>query len=384
MARVSNDRTPRAAKLSAVLKMRVGILFGGRSTEHEVSVLSATTVLKALDPARYAPVLIGVDQDGSWRVAEPDLSLLPETVFTSDEAVRVFPSLRDRLAFLAGDGAEDALAAPLDVVFPIIHGRGGEDGSLQGLLELSKVPYVGAGVLSAAICMDKMLTKRALRDAGIPVLPCVETSRHRALVDSDPLADEVEREFPDYPVFVKPTNTGSSVGVKKATSRVHLKECVKEAARYDLDVLVEPAANARVIECAVLGGHDPQASVLGEILSANDFYDYEAKYASDDTRLVIPADLPEPVTERIRELAVSAFTVLKCWGMARVDFFVERETDRVWLNELNTLPGFTEGSMYPRLWEASGIALPHVVDRLIELALERHGEQAELETRFTS
>ncbi len=384
MARVSNDRTRRAAKLSPVPKMRVGILFGGRSTEHEVSVLSATTVLKALDPARYAPVLIGVDQDGSWRVAEPDLSLLPETVFTSDESVRVFPSLRDGLAFLASDGGDDALTAPLDVAFPIIHGRGGEDGSLQGMLEMAGIPYVGAGVLATSICMDKALTKRALRDAGIPVLPCVETSRAAALRDPEPLVDAVEREFGGYPVFVKPTRTGSSVGVRKATSRVHLKECVKEAARYDLDVLVEPAANAREIECSVLGGHDPQSSVLGEIRSANEFYDYEAKYVSDDTSLLIPAELPEQTTEEIRDMAAHAFQVLKCWGMARVDFFVERDTHAIHVNELNTLPGFTEGSMYPRLWEASGIALPHVVDRLIELAIERHHEQSELETRFRS
>jgi D-alanine-D-alanine ligase len=214
------------------------------------------------------------------------------------------------------------------------------------------------------------------------VLPYAETSRHDVLVDTEPLVREVEERFPGYPVFVKPTNTGSSVGVKKATSRVHLAECIKEAARYDLDVLVEPASNAREVECAVLGGHDPQASVLGEIIAANDFYDYEAKYVNDDTRLVIPAELPERVSDEIRGMAVEAFRVLKCWGMARVDFFIDRDTGQVLLNELNTLPGFTEVSMYPRLWEASGIALPHLVDRLIELALERHREQSSLETRF--
>jgi D-alanine-D-alanine ligase len=364
-----------------VPKLRVGILFGGRSTEHEVSVVSATTVMKALDPARYTPVLIAVDQDGSWRVAEPEHQLLPETVFTSGDAVRSFPTLRETLAFLAGDGT-DALAAPLDVVFPIIHGRGGEDGSLQGMLELAGMPYVGPAVLGTALCMDKALSKRALRDAGLPVLPYAECSRHDVLQDPERLVREVEERFA-YPVFVKPTNTGSSVGVKKATTRVHLVECIKEAARYDLDVLVEPAANAREVECAVLGGHDPQASVLGEIIAAGEFYDYEAKYVSDDTRLVIPAELPENVSEQMRRMAVAAFRVLKCWGMARVDFFIEKESGRVLLNELNTLPGFTEVSMYPRLWEASGISLPHLVDRLIELALERQREQSSLETRFT-
>jgi D-alanine-D-alanine ligase len=358
-------------------------MFGGRSTEHEVSVVSATTVLKALDPARYSPVLLGLDQDGSWRVAEPELELLPETVFTSSDAVRVYPTLRDTLRFAAGDG-QDAAAAPIDVIFPIIHGRGGEDGSLQGLLEMAEIAYVGSSVLGTALCMDKTLTKRALRDAGVPVLPSLEASRHDLLVDPEPLIRSVEESFDGYPVFVKPSKTGSSVGVHRATSRVHLAECIKDAARYDLDVLVEPDAAAREVECAVLGGHDPQCSVLGEIQSAHDFYDYEAKYVSDDTRLVIPAPLPDEVSERIRRIATTAFRALKCWGMARVDFFVQHDTLEVYLNELNTLPGFTEGSMYPRLWEASGISLPHVVDRLIELALERHHEQASLETKLSS
>lgn len=366
----------------AMSKLRVGILFGGRTTEHEVSVVSATTVMKALDPARYEPVLIGLDQDGSWRAAEPEHELLPEYVFTSDDAVHCFPGLRETLTFYGRDDAGDALARPLDVAFPIIHGRDGEDGSLQGLLEMARIPYVGTGVLGSALCMDKTLTKRALRDAGLPVLPSLEMSRHRALADPESFVSEAEEQFPNYPLFVKPTNTGSSVGVKKATSRVHLKECIKEAARYDLDVMVEPAADAREVECAVLGGHDPQPSVLGEIISANDFYDYEAKYVSDDTRLLIPAALPEALADEMRAIAVTAFRVLKCWGMARVDFFVERDTNRVWLNELNTLPGFTEGSMYPRLWDASGISLPHLVERLIELAFERHREQSSLETHF--
>ena len=361
--------------------MRVGLLFGGRSTEHEVSVVSATTIFKALDPARYTPVLIGLDQDGGWRLAEPDRDLLPEAVFASPDATCSFPTLRKTLTFLAGDG-RDALAAPLDVVFPIIHGRGGEDGSLQGLLEVSGVPYAGAGVLATALCMDKTLTKRVLRDGGVPVLPSVESTRHSLLVDREPLIEEAERRFPDYPLFVKPTRTGSSVGVTKATSRLQLRQSIKEAARYDLDVLVEPAANAREIECAILGGHDPRASVLGEIVTENEFYDYEAKYVSDTTRLVIPAELPEPVSERIRELALRAFRLLKCWGMARVDFFVAGDGDEIFLNELNTLPGFTDVSMYPLLWEASGITLPHVIDRLIELALERHREQSSLVTRF--
>ena len=352
-------------------KLRVGIVFGGRSTEHEVSVTSATTILKALDPARYAPVLIGVDHEGRWHVAETEHQLLPEGVFASSAAVATFPSAGAGLDLREIRDGDNALQAPLDVIFPIIHGRGGEDGSLQGLLELADVPYVGPGVSNSALCMDKTLTKRVLRDAGIPVVLSREASRHELLRDSNAFVQAVEQEF-GYPVFVKPSNTGSSVGITKAHTRADLLESINIAARYDFNVLVEPALSAREIECAVLGGHAPEASVLGEIISAREFYDYEAKYVSDDTQLVI------------RSLALEAFRALKCWGMARVDFFVERESERTWVNELNTHPGFTDGSMYPRLWEATGIALPELLDRLIELALERHREQSSLEVRFRS
>jgi len=366
-----------------VAKLRVGIVFGGRSTEHEVSVTSATTILKALDPARYAPVLIGVDHEERWHVAEAEHQLLPETVFSSADAVATWPSLAGGLDLRRIDGGDSVLRAPLDVIFPIIHGRGGEDGTLQGALELAKVPYVGTGVPQTAMCMDKTLSKRVLRDAGIPVLNSLEAPRHELLRSSDSFVEAVEREF-SYPVFVKPSNTGSSVGITKARTRAELENSLRNAARYDSHVLAEPAVTAREIECAVLGGHDPEASVLGEIISAGEFYDYEAKYASDETQLLIPAKLPGERTDEVRELALRAFRALKCWGMARVDFFVERESQRVWLNELNTHPGFTDGSMYPRLWEASGIALPDLVDRLIELALERHREQSSLEVCFKS
>ncbi len=242
---------------------------------------------------------------------------------------------------------------------------------------------MGAGVADSALCMDKSLTKRVLRDAGIPVVSSLEAPRQELLRGSDAFLDSVEREF-EYPVFVKPSNTGSSVGISKAHTRAELRKSIELAGRYDFHVLVEPALSAREIECAVLGGHEPQASVLGEIIAARGFYDYEAKYVTDDTQLLTPASLdPEP-TDRIRGLALDAFRALKCWGMARVDFFVDREDGHVWLNELNTHPGFTDGSMYPRLWEASGIALPGLLDRLIELALERQREQQALEIRFKS
>ena len=364
-------------------KLRVGILFGGRSTEHEVSVTSATTVLRALDPGRYVPVLIGIDQDGRWYAAEPEQGLLPEGVIGSAHAAEVTPSLRGGLELLRSGGDGNALAAPIDIVFPITHGRFGEDGTLQGLLEMAGIAYVGAGVLGSAAAMDKVVSKRILRDAGIPVVPCLETTRHDLEREPDAFLDAVEREFP-YPVFIKPVNTGSSVGVGKARSREELVRALKDAGRYDLRILVEPGLDARELECAVLGGYEPQASVVGEILPHSDFYDYAAKYVSEETELVIPARIPEATAERIRELAVRAFRATDCWGMARVDFFLELGSEDVILNELYTLPGMTEGSLYWRAWEVSGIELPELVNRRIELGLERQRERNGLEVRFRS
>jgi D-alanine-D-alanine ligase len=363
-------------------KLRVGIVFGGRSTEHEVSVASATAVFQALDPSRYAPVLIGIAHDGTWHVSEADARLLPAAVIGNTKARSSFAGLREGLELLRRADGQPALAQPLDVVFPIVHGRGGEDGSLQGMLELARVPYVGCGVLATALCMDKAQTKAVLRDAGVPVVPSREISRYDAQLSTSAFEDTVEESFA-YPLFVKPTNTGSSVGVSKVRTRSHLHHAIKEAARFDHDVLVEPGVEAREIECAVLGGHSPQASQLGEVRYQAEFYDYEAKYASDQTELLIPADVSAVQAEQMRAYSLAAFKALKCWGMARVDFFLEKRSGRILLNELNTLPGFTDASMYPKLWEASGIALPELVDRLIELALERHRETQSLEIRFS-
>jgi D-alanine-D-alanine ligase len=364
-----------------VPKLRVGLVYGGVSTEHEVSVTSATTIWRALDPARYAPVLIALDHDGAWYVAEPESDLLPEGVFQSRAARRSFPALRDTLDFLSeSDGAR---GGPLDVIFPIVHGRGGEDGALQGLCELAGMPYVGCGVAATALCMDKRLARAVLRNGGLPVVPDFAARAPALERDVGSVAREVEECF-GLPVFVKPANSGSSVGVSKAKTVGGLELALKEAARYDVEVLAEPALDAREIECAVLGGHRAEASVLGEIRYPGEFYDYAAKYASDETELVIPAPLPAELAERLRELARSAFTVLGCWGMARVDFFVDRKSGDPVINELNTLPGFTDASMYPKLWEATGVPLPALVDRLIELALERHRERRRLLTRFSS
>jgi D-alanine-D-alanine ligase len=362
-------------------KLRVGLLFGGRSTEHEVSVVSATNVLRALDPARYAPVLIGIDHDGRWFVAESDRTLLPEAIFTSQHAVEVAPTLAGGLSLLRARGEGSPLRAPLDIVFPIAHGRFGEDGTLQGLLDLAGVAYVGGGVLASAVGMDKVVQKRVLRDAGIPVVEWLDTSRHEFELDPGAFAAAVEDRF-GYPVFAKPVNTGSSVGIHKVRSREELVRALKDAGQYDLRVMVERAVDARELECSVLGGYRPEVSVVGEIIPAHEFYDYEAKYVSEDTRLVIPARIPEAVSDRIREYAARAFRAIDCWGMARADFFLDRRNGELFLNELNTLPGMTEGSLYWRAWEASGIGLPELVNRLIELGLERWRERSALEIRY--
>jgi D-alanine-D-alanine ligase len=362
-----------------VPKLRVGVIFGGRSTEHEVSLASATTILKALDPSRYEANLIGIDHDGRWFAAGPEAELLPEGIFASRLAAWVVPASTRGLELLRTDGG--APEPPIDVFFPIVHGRGGEDGSLQGLLDLANVPYVGAGVLASAIAMDKAVTKRLLGQAGIPVVPCAEVRRRDALDASEALLGRIAEEV-GLPAFVKPAQSGSSVGVHRVADLASLREALRDAARYDLTILVEPALAAREIECSVLGGETPEASVPGEIVPSREFYDYVAKYVSDDTKLLVPAPLESAVADRVRALACRAFRAIGCWGMARVDFFLEKEIGRLYVNELNTLPGFTDISMYPMLWEASGIPLPSLLDRLIELALERHRERSALEVRY--
>jgi len=377
---VSDIRESQEESGTQARKQRVGILFGGVSTEHEVSINSAGTLFHGLDESRYVPVLIGIDHEGRWRLAEPESGLRPSELFDSADAVQCTPILRDGLEFIGPDG-KNALSAPLDVIFPIIHGRWGEDGTLQGLFEMSGIPYVGADVTASSLCMDKMLSKRVLRDAGIPVMPGLEHPRELILAEPDRVMDEIEGQLP-YPVFVKPSQTGSSVGVGKARTRGELGNCLKEAARFDHEVLTEPGFDIREIECAVLGGNEPRASLLGEILPESEFYDYDAKYKSPTTQLMIPALLDEELSRKIRSLALLAFRATKCWGLARVDFFVERGTDRIFLNELNTLPGFTSVSMYPLLWQASGLELPELISRLIELAFERDREKRQLIFRY--
>ncbi len=357
-------------------KIRVGLLFGGRSVEHEVSLSSATSIFHALDSDRYDVTLIAVDPEGRWRIgAGPEL--LPENAVTGRE-VRL-PAVPG--ANLLAENASGDAPGPLDVVFPIIHGRGGEDGQLQGLLELAEIPYVGSGVLSSAVQMDKDVARRLMAAAGLPVVPDV-VLRGGDIAEGRRSAAQAAIDALGLPVFVKPANSGSSVGISKAKDMASLLEAIEEAARYDTKIVIETAIDAREIEVAVLGNECPEASVPGEILPSREFYDYESKYIDEGTELQVPAQLPEELSKRIRGLAIEAFQVLEAEGIARVDFFLERDSGAIYLNELNSLPGFTESSMFPQLWAASGLPYTALLDRMIELAIERHQRRSKLETRF--
>ncbi|HEU4401818.1 MAG TPA: D-alanine--D-alanine ligase family protein [Candidatus Polarisedimenticolia bacterium] len=373
----------RGSERGQARRIRVGVIFGGRSVEHEVSLVSARAIMAALDPARYDVVPIGISKRGRW-MTEGTHYALP-----ADPSVGGLIPLRNgggrparALTARPASGTRRASpVGPLDVVFPVVHGTGGEDGTLQGLLELADIPYVGAGVLGSALGMDKAAMKSAFRQAGLPIVDYRVVRRRDLEAGIDRLVAALEEGF-DYPCFVKPSNGGSSVGVSKAKDRQGLVAGLRLAARYDRKILVERAVDAREIECSVLGNDDPEASVAGEIIPVNEFYDYSAKYIDPGSRLVIPAELDEERARRVQEIAVRAFQALDLAGMARVDFFIDRATEAIFLNEVNTIPGFTSISMYPKLWEASGVAFPELVDRLVRLAFERHAEKKTLATSY--
>jgi D-alanine-D-alanine ligase len=333
-----------------------------------VSLRSAESVIRSLDPSRYDVVPIAITHEGRWLASKNATALLP-----AGEAIEAALKKGEPVA-IAPEPRENGL---VDVFFPIVHGTYGEDGTIQGLLELAGVPYVGAGVLGSAVGMDKDVMKRLLREAGLPVGDFWVTHAK----DVERFARELGPELP-YPVFVKPANLGSSVGITKAHNAAELPASLAAAAEFDRKIVIEKGIDAREIEISVLGNDDPQASVPGEIIPAREFYDYQAKYVNDDSRLLIPAPLSEEQVRIAQELAVRTFQVLECSGMARVDLFLEKPTGKFLVNEINTLPGFTSISMYPKLWEASGIPYAELLDRLIALAIERHEEKKKLRTRF--
>ena len=360
-------------------RIRVGILFGGKSAEHEISLLSAKNVVDALDRSRYEPVLIGIDKSGRWVTSEPSKFLLNHTdpkLIALNKAesrdVALVPQSSGKLTALEAG----AMTQAVDVVFPILHGPLGEDGAVQGLLKLANVPFVGAGVLGSAVGMDKDVMKRLLRDAGIPVPKFLVFGRGQP-----PDFAAVSREL-GMPVFVKPANLGSSVGISKAKDEPGFRKAVALAFRYDTKIVIEENIQAREIECAVLGNEHPQASIAGEIIPTHEFYSYEAKYLDENgARLEIPAKLDGASLKRVQEMAVKTFRALNCEGMGRVDFFLTPD-GKLYVNEINTIPGFTKISMYPKLWEASGIGYTQLISRLIELAIERFQHEQTLSSSY--
>ncbi len=363
-------------------KVRVGILFGGRSAEHEVSLQSARNVIEAIDRDKYEPLLIGIDKQGRWHLSDEGKFLQkaddPREIRLkrAESSVSLAPWSEEGRLMASGDGEGPPA---VDVIFPILHGPMGEDGTVQGLLRLANLPFVGAGVLGSALGMDKDVMKRILRDAGIPIGRYFAFRHSQAgNIDFEALGREL-----GLPLFIKPANMGSSVGVSRVEDREAFEAAVREAFRYDTKILIEEFIPGREIECSVLGNEDPIASLPGEIVPQHEFYSYEAKYLDENGALLkIPAQLSPVLTEAVRDLAVRAFQALCCEGMARIDCFLTRG-DRFVVNEINTIPGFTRISMYPKLWEASGISYAELIDRLIELAIERHQRESRLETSFT-
>ena len=353
-------------------KLVVGVVFGGRSGEHEISLHSASAIIGALDPDRYEVVEIGISKEGRWLTGPDSHSRLIEAT-NGTRPVHQSESLPmlDPREFHGSDESRT-----LDVVFPVLHGPYGEDGTVQGLFEIAGLPYVGAGVLGSAAGMDKIVMKRLFRAEGLPVADYMWFLA-RAFLPTQTASPSPSKKSLGYPCFVKPANLGSSVGISKSTDRASLLESLDLAARYDRRIIVEQGLpDVREMECSVLGNDDPMVSVPGEITYRREFYDYQAKYLDEaGTQMHIPADVGDQCRHDIQRLAKLAFLAIDCSGMARVDFFVDRDTERVTVNEINTIPGFTRFSMYPKLWEASGVSFPELVDRLIDLAIQRRDER---------
>jgi len=360
-------------------KTTVAILFGGKSAEHEVSLQSAKNVIAAIDKEKYDVVLIGIDNKGHWYLSESSKFPLNE----DDPKLIKLQKLGDSVAVAPGENAghlinlsDSRTIGPIDVVFPVLHGTYGEDGTVQGLLKLANVPFVGAGVLGSAVGMDKDVMKRLLRDAGIPIASFLVFDRlWHDEIDFNKVKDSL-----GLPVFVKPTNLGSSVGISKVGSDKEFQKAVELAFRYDNKVMVEECIEGREIECSVLGNVNPIASLPGEVIPKRQFYSYEAKYIDEDGAILdIPAKLDDKITKKVQDYAIKTFKVLCCEGMARVDFFLSQTGDVI-VNEINTIPGFTNISMYPKLWEVSGIGYSELIDRLIQLAIERFNKEQQLNT----
>jgi len=357
-------------------KLKIGVLFGGKSAEHEVSLQSARNVIESLDKNKYEIIPIGINKDGKWLLNTTSNYLLNSN---NPKLIKLNKSNKEIALYAQGQGAlapindKNEIKGKIDVVFPVMHGPFGEDGSMQGLLKLAGVPFVGPSVLGSAVGMDKEITKRVLRDSGIPVGKFI-TARKGEKIDFDKIKKEL-----GLPLFIKPANMGSSVGINKVRSAKEFIKAVKEAFDFDNKIIIEEFIEGREIECAVLGNEKPMASIPGEIIANQDFYSYNAKYIDEGSVAVIPAKIDKKTTKKIQELAVKTFQALNCEGMSRVDFFLKKN-GTIMVNEINTIPGFTNISMYPKLWEASGIPIPKLLDKLIEFGIERFKREQKLKT----
>ncbi|MCK4352685.1 D-alanine--D-alanine ligase [candidate division WOR-3 bacterium] len=362
-------------------KIRVGIIFGGRSAEHNVSLTSAAGILKAIDKKKFEVIPIMISKQGRWlsltsshSLLETSQKLLEDRLLKDEEKSLVLVGDPEIKGFVK---LNDKTIQKLDIVFPILHGAFGEDGSVQGLMKLASLPCVGAGILASALGLDKIAMKSAFEHHNLPVLKYSGILSKIWLKRKSQIIDQIKKDI-DFPCFIKPANTGSSVGISKAHNVSEIEDAMLKASKYDRKIIIEEFIDVREIECGVLGNDEPKASVLGEVVPCNEFYDYEAKYLLDGSKLIIPANLSPEKTKEIQELAIKAFTAIDCAGMARVDFFLEKKTQKVFVNEINTIPGFTPISMYPMLWEASGVPYSELITKLIDLALKRHRETKNL------
>ncbi|RKD22030.1 D-alanine--D-alanine ligase [Caminicella sporogenes DSM 14501] len=363
-------------------KINVGIIFGGKSAEHEVSLMSAASIMRAIDKEKYNVIPIGITKRGNWMMYDGPIEKIENGQWEniSNKLIKDRPEenifsvipIGDKSL---GDKIPPVLIDKIDVVFPVLHGPYGEDGTIQGLLEMADIPYVGAGVLASSLCMDKVYAKKIFEFEGLSVVDYFVIFKDELEKNIKDYISAVEKNF-NYPVFIKPANLGSSVGITKAHNRDELINGLHEAAKYDRKIMVEKCIECREIECAVLGNDKPKASVVGEIIPSHEFYDYEAKYFDDGkSKMVIPADIPEEISDKIRKIAVKAYKALECSGLSRVDFFLEKGTNKIYINEINTMPGFTKYSMYPLLWQETGLPYDKLIDKLIQLALERYKQK---------
>ncbi|MFC1513961.1 D-alanine--D-alanine ligase [candidate division KSB1 bacterium] len=367
-------------------KKRIGIIFGGRSSEHEVSIMSARSIMDVIDKDKYDIELFGITKTGHWIIAKPAYDMLDGKEISPYETVYLPLNPADHKLLCVSQqmvGNPIIYLKNLDVVFPVLHGPYGEDGTIQGIFEIAGIPYVGCGVAASALGMDKILMKNLFIARGLPTVDSVHFTAKAWQADNENIKPIVESKI-GFPCFVKPANTGSSVGITKVHDASELENALKIALEFDRKVLIEKGIDAREIECSVLGNDDPKASALGEVVPSREFYDYEAKYHDEKSELIIPADLPENISKRIKDLAVLAFKALDCCGMARVDFLLDKNTNDIYINEINTIPGFTSISMYSKLWEITGISYPELVEKLINLALERFEENSKRKTSYGS